>query len=138
MTHPRSLITNLKFTYADQTKKLSGMLQYFEYRDNKDGHIPQIDENGNRVPRWIDHGLGDRYYAIRANCADQSTDDLTRNVGARLMVVGPEVALMHAIPEERRVAVLQELTEATMELWFERMEIPTASYSYVIVRRMTA
>jgi hypothetical protein len=53
MTHPRSMITNLKFTYADQSKKLGGMLRYFTYRDDKDGHthIPQLDEQGKRMPR---------------------------------------------------------------------------------------
>ena len=134
MTHPRSLITNLKFTYADQSKKLGGMLKYFEYRNDKDGHthIPTLDENGKRAPRWVDHGLGNRHYQILANCEELATDNLKRNVGSRLMVVGPEVSLMHAIPEERRIAVLEELTEATMELWFERMDLPTPQYSYVV------
>ena len=133
MTHPRSMITNLKFTYADQSKKLGGMLRYFTYRDDKKGHshIPQIDEQGKRVPRWTDHGLGENHYQILANCGELATDDLKRNVGSRLLVVGPEVGLMHAIPEERRIEVLKELTEATMELWFERMDLPTPPYSYV-------
>jgi hypothetical protein len=133
MTHPRSIITNLKFTYADQRKKLGGMLKYFQYRDDKDGrtHIPQIDEQGKRVPRWVDHGLGDNHRAVLDACGELATDDLKRNVGSRLLVVGPEVGLMHAVPEERRVEVLKELTEATMELWFERMDLPTPSYAFV-------
>ena len=60
-----------------------------------------------------------------------ATDTLKRNVGSRLMVVGPEVGLMHAIPEDRRGAVLGELTEATMEGWFERMDLPTPEFSNV-------
>jgi len=34
MTHPRSIITNLKFIYADQSKKLGGMLKYCQFRND--------------------------------------------------------------------------------------------------------
>ena len=30
------------------------MLICLSYRDNKAGHIPQIDKDRQRVPRWVD------------------------------------------------------------------------------------
>lgn len=44
---------------------------------------------------------------------------------------------MNAIPPSRRVAVLAELTEATIDRWFESMNLPTAEHSYVIHRGMS-
>lgn len=44
---------------------------------------------------------------------------------------------MNTIPESRRVAVLAELTEATIDRWFESMNQPTAEYSYVVHRGTT-
>jgi len=38
---------------------------------------------------------------------------------------------MEAIPEDRRADVLRELTESTVENWFERMNLPTAEYAYI-------
>ena len=133
LTHPRSIVTNLKFTYADESKKLGGLLKYFQYRDDKDGHthIPQHDEQGKRVPRWVDHGLGASHRDILNATEALTGDTLKREVGSRLLVIGPEVGLMHAIPDDRRVEVLKELTEATMELWFDRMDLPTPEYAYV-------
>lgn len=132
-THPRSVVTNLKFTYADQSKKLGGLLRYFQYRDDKDGHthIPQRTPDGRRVPRWVDHGLGASHQDILATTAQLTGNTLKREVGSRLLVIAPEVGLMHAIPPTRRVDVLKEVTEATMELWFERMDLPTPEYAYV-------
>jgi hypothetical protein len=52
-------------------------------------------------------------------------------------VISPELEWMNAIPQSRRVAVLAELTEATVERWFETMNLPTAEHSYVVHRGRT-
>ena len=82
MTHPRSITTNLKFTYADQRRKLGGLLKYFQHRDDKDGrgHIPQIDEAGRRVPRWVDRGLGSSHGRILQQIGELATDTLKHDV----------------------------------------------------------
>jgi hypothetical protein len=132
--HPRSLITNMKFTYADKHRELQGKIKYFAYRNDKTGesHVRQFDDDGRRLPRWTDGGLGSHHWDIFANCQQLATRDLRRDVGARLMVIAPEVHLMAAIPEARRVDVLRELTSDTVEAWFERMDLPTAEHAFVI------
>jgi hypothetical protein len=132
--HRRALITNLKFVYADQKRELRGKLRYFQFRNDKTSasHVRQLDEFGQRVERWVDRGLGDEHHAIVAGCQAQATDNLKRNVSARLLVIAPEVHFMAAIAEDRRLAVLHELTEATVENWFEQMDLPTPDFAYVV------
>lgn len=134
MTHARSVTTNVKFTYKDQKNKLRRLLRYFQYRNDKSSaeHVRQWDDFGQRVERWVDCGLGTDHQEILENVLDCATDNLKRNVGARLLVIGPEVNLMHAIDPDSRVDVLRELTEKTIDHWFERMNVPTAEFSYVV------
>jgi hypothetical protein len=131
--HRRAIVTNTKFVYANQRKKLRGLLRYFQYRNDKEsaGHVRQFDEDGQRIERWTDCGLGNEYREILDNCLTLATDHLQRNVSAQLLVIAPEVHWMEAIPEERRADVLRELTQNTVEGWFERMNLPTPEYAYV-------
>jgi hypothetical protein len=132
--HARSVTTNIKFAYKDHKKKLHRLLRYFQYRNDKSSaeHVRQWDEFGQRVERWHDRGLGTQHHEILENVLDLATDTLKRDVGARLLVIGPEVSLMQAIDPDRRVDVLEELTEKTLDNWFERMDLPTPEYSYVV------
>jgi hypothetical protein len=131
--HRRAIITNTKFVYANQPTKLRGLLRYFQYRNDKTSadHVRQFDEQGQRVERWRDRGLGSDYREILDSCLDLATTHLQRNVSARLLVIAPEVHWMAAIPEDRRLDVLHELTETTIDSWFEQMNLPTAEYAYV-------
>lgn len=132
--HRRAIITNVKFAYANQRKKLRGLLRYVQYRNDKDGaeHVRQFDDHGQRLERWTDRGLGNEYRNILDNVLDLATTTMQRNVGARLLVIAPEVHMMEAIPEEQRADILRELTESTVENWFERMDLPTAEYAFVV------
>jgi len=132
--HRRAIITNTKFVYANQRKKLRGLLRYFQYRNDKDSaeHVQQFDDRGQRVDRWTDRGLGGEYRDILGKSLELATTTMHRNVSARLLVIAPEVHLMEAIPEDRRADVLRELTESTVENWFERMDLPTAEYAFVL------
>lgn len=85
----------------------------------------------------MDKGLGKNYGDIYRNCQLYATTELQRNIAARTLVVSPELDFMNAIPSPRRVAILAELTEATMDRWFEAMNLPTAEHSYVIHRGLT-
>jgi hypothetical protein len=132
--HVRSVTTNIKFAYKDQKKKLHRLLKYFQYRNDKSSaeHVRQWDEFGQRIERWHDCGLGTQHHEILENVLDLATDSLKRDVGARLLVIGPEVSLMQAIDPDKRVNVLRELTEKTLDNWFERMDLPTPEFSYVV------
>lgn len=127
--HPRACIANARFIYASEGAHLRGKLRYFQYRDDRHEHIPQ---RGAR--RWMDRGLGASYGRIQNTCEALATTSLKKNVSARTLVISPEVAFMEALPEDRREPVLAELTDLTLERWFDAMELPTPEYSYVMHR----
>lgn len=128
----RSVISNLKFIYKKEGDHLKGKLKYFQHRDDRDTHIEQRDENGDPIRRWEDRGLGDNYNSIAQNCIELATSGLKNDVGARTLVLSPQVEFMAAIPPEMRMAVMAELTDATVERWFEEMRLPQAEYAFVI------
>lgn len=101
----------------------------FQYRDDRHTHVAQ---RGRR--RWVDRGLGSRYGEIYDRCQSLATTHLNKNVAARTLVISPEILFMQALPAERRVAVLAELTESAVDRWFETLDLPTAEHSYVIHR----
>lgn len=128
----RAMVANQKFIYKKEGDHLSGKLKYFQHRNDRDTHVKQIDEQGNPIRRWIDHGLGSNHRAIAQNCTALATTGLTNDVGARTLVLSPQVEFMQAIPVERRDEIMEELTEATVDRWFEAMNLPTAEYAYVV------
>ncbi|MEO1666695.1 MAG: hypothetical protein AAFU54_18805 [Chloroflexota bacterium] len=128
----RAAISNLKFIYAREGDHLKGKLKYFQHRDDRDTHIKQRDELGEPIRRWEDRGLGDNYNSIAQSCQQMATQGLTNDVGARTLVLSPQVEFMAAIPPDMRPAIMAELTDATVERWFEEMRLPTAEYSYVV------
>ncbi len=128
----RSVISNLKFIYKKEGDHLKGKLKYFQHRDDRDTHIQQRDENGDPVRRWEDRGLGDNYNSIAQSCANLATTGLKNDVGARTLVLSPQVEFMAAISPDRRMAVMSELTDATVERWFEEMRLPQAEYAFVV------
>lgn len=128
----RSVISNLKFIYKKEGDHLKGKLKYFQHRDDRDTHIQQRDENGDPIRRWEDRGLGDNYNSIAQSCSQLATSGLKNDVGARTLVLSPQVEFMAAIPPDMRMAVMAELTDATVERWFEEMRLPQAEYSFVV------
>jgi len=132
--HQRSVIANVKFVYQSKRSELKGKLKYFQYRDGVDEHLEQ-----NGLPeRWMNNGLGQSFGEIYANCQQMATTHLQNNVAARTLVISPQVDMMQAIPEERRMDVLHELTEATVDGWFEEMDKPITEYSHILHRAETA
>lgn len=130
--HERSIIANQKFIYKKEKGHLSGKLKYFQHRNDRDTHIKQRDEHGQPIRRWVDRGLGDTYAAIARTCTYLATTGLSSEVGARTLVLSPQVEFMQALPPDRREAVMAELTEATVDSWFEKMNLPTAEYAFVV------
>lgn len=136
--HRRSVITNARFIYKHDGKQLRGKLRYFQYRDNKQDHLPQVDQYGDPVRRWEDHGLGAYHAEIARSCEALATEDLSQDVSARTLVISPQIDLMQAIPPERQEAIIAELTGAVVEGWFDAMDAPTPDYSFVVHHGETA
>jgi hypothetical protein len=132
--HQRSVITNVKFVYQSRKSELRGKLKYFQYRNGADEHL----EQDGSPERWVNNGLGQSFGEIFTNCQQMATTHLQNNVAARTLVISPQVDMMQAIPEDRRLDVLHELTEATVDGWFEEMDKPTPEHSHILHRAETA
>jgi hypothetical protein len=131
MDRKLSVVANIRYQTAKGkgASKLKGLLRYVQYRPNRDEHIPQRGQ----TERWVDHGLGDNFQTIAANCDATKSD----HVQAFTVVITPNPDLMALVPEDRRVAFVQELTEATIDTFLAERRVEGLEYSYATHRRET-
>lgn len=113
---------------ADDAKRSKGLLRYLTYRDGRYGHIQQ--EAG--MERWVDHGLGSSVKDIAARC-----DALkSQHVLAFTLVFNANPDLMAMVPVAQREAFVKELTETSLEHFFESRGIEGGvEMSYVLHHR---
>ncbi|MEZ4672244.1 MAG: hypothetical protein R3E39_30425 [Anaerolineae bacterium] len=108
---------------------LRSTLKYLQYRDNRNQHIQQGEED----ERWVDHGLGQHYRAIFENC-----DKLqSKHVLAWTWVISPAPDLMALVPEDQRPELVLDLTERIVEEYYTSRGFEVPEYSYVLHDRMT-
>ncbi len=131
MDRKLSVVANVRYQTpkGKGAGKLKGLLRYIQYRDDRDGHIPQHEG----LERWVDHGLGRNFQTIAANCEAFKSE----HVQAFTFVINPNPDLVGFIPDEHRVAFVQELTETTIEQFFEARGLDTPDYAFAIHRRET-
>jgi hypothetical protein len=131
MDRKLSVIANVKYQSpkGKGAAQLKGLLRYIQYRDDRDGHIPQ--RRG--LERWVDYGLGSNFQTIAANCEDFKSE----HVQAFTWVINPNPDLMAFVAEKKREQFIRELTEATLEQFFEARELDVPEYAYAIHRRET-
>jgi hypothetical protein len=110
-------------------RALKGKLKYFQFRDNRDGHIPQ--EQGQE--RWVDRGLGLHYREILKNCDELSTG----RVLAWTWVISPDPALMALVPTEAREQLVMNLTEDIVEAYYLARNVDVPEFCYVLHDRLT-
>lgn len=126
-----ALVCNLmyKLDSFEARGDLIGLLKYVQYRDDRDNHMPQV----NDLERWYDRGLGNNYRSI-ANHAMRLADDKANkdNVLIRMMVVSPHPDLMDALPKHKRNRTIAELTETMIERYFDNAGLPVPEYAFVI------
>jgi hypothetical protein len=138
MSKPKAIIVpDLAFTShegrrggkSNGYKELKGQLKYFQYRDDRDGHIPQ--ETG--LERWVDRGLGQNYREIVNNCNRFSSNRLL----AWTWVVSPAPDLMALVPERERPELVLTLTEEIVEAYYAARHVEMPEYAYVLHDRWT-
>ena len=131
MDRRQSVIANVKYQSAKGkgAGKRKGILRYIQYRNDRDGHIPQ--ERG--LERWIDHGLGGNFQTIASNCEAFKSE----HVQAFTLVINPNPDLVAFIVEDHREDFVRELTENTIENFFAERTIDTPEWSYALHRRET-
>jgi hypothetical protein len=131
MDRKQSVVANVRYQPAAERgmKRLKGLLRYVQYRDDRDGHISQKEG----LKRWTDKGLGHNFQTIAARC-----DELkSAHVQAFTWVINPNPDLMALLPEHQREAFVRELTETTLDTFFEARGLETPEYAYAIHRRIT-
>ena len=108
---------------------LRATLKYLQYRDNRNQHIQQSEDD----ERWVDHGLGQHYRTIFQNC-----DKLqSKHVLAWTWVISPAPDLMALVPEDQRPDLVLDLTERIVEEYYTSRGFEVPEYSYVLHDRLT-
>ncbi len=131
MDRKQSVIANVRYqsSKGNGAGKLKGILRYVQYRDDRDGHIPQ--DRG--LERWSDHGLGDNFQTIAANCEAFKSP----HVQAFTLVINPNPDLVELIPDDQREQFVRDLTENTIEHFFDARGLDTPEWAYALHRRET-
>lgn len=128
MTKP-IIIPNWKYQKPSKGgyKGLKKLLKYVSYRESPD-HRP-VDLND----RWTDCGLGSGWREVY----DRAGKLAGPYVLAHHLVIAPAPDLMELVPEELRQALVREVTERTIESWFEARGLNIPEYSFVTHDRDT-
>lgn len=132
MDRKQMCIANVKYKKptADDSKRTKNLLRYLTYRDGRDDHIKQV----SGMERWVDHGLGCSVAEIAHTCDDFRSD----HVLAFTLVFNPNPSLVAMIPHDEREQFVKELTETTLDDFFEARDIDTGvEFSYVTHHRHT-
>jgi hypothetical protein len=106
------------------------MLIRLSYRDSRDGHIKQASGQ----ERWVDHGLGHTVGEIAEMCDRYQSE----HVLAFTLVLNPNPELLSMVPDKQRGRFVRELTENTLDQFFEARGLETGlEFSYVTHRRLS-
>src|SRR5690606_14905259 len=133
MDRKQMCVSNVRYKKPTQneTKRMKNLLGYLTYRDSRDDYVPQV----SGVERWVDHGMGKSVTQIADSCEGYQSD----HVLLFSLIVNPNPDLIRMVPHEEREAFVKQLTERTVEGFFDARGIDTGvEYSYVTVRRMVA
>lgn len=123
-------VSNLRYKRptADEGKRMKQLLGYLTYRDSRDKGVKLVAGQ----ERWVDHGMGGSVAEIAQRC-----DDLrSQHVLTFSLVVNPNPQLIAMIPHEQRKQFVRELTERTVDGFFEARGLDTGcEFSYVLHHR---
>ena len=132
MDRKQMCIANVKYKKptADDSKRAKNLLRYLTYRDGRDDHVKQV----SGIERWVDRGLGSTVSEITRTCDDFRSD----HVLAFTLVFNPNPSLIAMIPHDDREQFVKELTESTLDDFFEARDVDTGvEFSYVVHHRHT-
>lgn len=113
---------------ADESKRMKQLLGYLTYRDSRDQGVKRVAGQ----ERWVDHGMGGSVGEIARRC-----DDLrSQHVLTFSLVINPNPQLVAMIPHDQREQFVRELTERTIDGFFEARGLDAGcEYSYVCHHR---
>jgi len=123
-------VANLRYKRpsADEAKRMRNLLGYLTYRDSRDRGVKMVAG----IERWTDRGMGGSVGKIARRCDDLRSD----HVLTFSLVVNPNPQLVGMIPPDQRERFVRELTERTVDGFFEVRGLDTGcEYSYVVHHR---
>ncbi len=130
MNRKQMVVANVRYKKPtlEDSKRQKGLLRYLTYRDGRTGHIQQ--RGG--VERWHDLGLGRTLQEVAQRCEAYKSD----HVLAFTLVFNANPELIQMIPVEQREQFVCELTEQSLEQFFEARGIESGvEASYVLHHR---
>lgn len=121
------MIVNIEFFQPgkDEQERLGRRLKYLQYRNDRDGHVPQ--KFG--LERWVDCGLGDSWSAILRKAPQVA--------GTKVMmwslIVSPNPMLLEDIPREQHQRLVHEITVRFLDEFFaERGVAVPPEFAFVV------
>jgi hypothetical protein len=130
MNRRQMVVANVQYRKPtlEGSKQTKGLLRYYTYRDGRTGQV--IQKPG--LERWVDHGLGQTMTDIAASCERLKGE----HVLAFTMVINPNPELVQMMPVASRAQFVRDLTQTTLDSFFEARGIDTGiESSYVLHHR---
>lgn len=130
MDRKQLCVANLRYKRSspDEARRMRNLLGYLTYRDSRDRGVKMSAGK----ERWVDRGMGDSVSTIARRCDDLRSE----HVLTFSLVVNPNPQLLAMIPPEQRERFVRELTERTVDDFFDARGLDTGcEYSYVLHHR---
>jgi len=123
-------VSNVRYKRPNAGNKVNGLLKYLTYRDSRNDYV----RSASGTDRWVDHGLGKSVHEIAQTCDKIHSE----HVLMFTLVINPNPDLMEMVPAPQREQFIRQLTERTVQSFFDARGIDTGvEYSYVVHHRQT-
>jgi len=132
MDRKQMCVSNVKYKKPtqDETKRMKNLLGYLTYRESA---TEKARHAGGRE-RWMDQGMGGSVAEIANRCDAYQSD----HVLLFSLVINPNVDLIRMVPLEKREQFVRQLTERTINGFFDARGIDTGvEWSGVLHHRQT-
>ena len=125
-------VSNVKYKKpsVSESKRMGNLLRYLTYRESR----TETARHAGGHERWMDHGMGQSIADIAKNCEAYQSD----HVLMFSLVINPNVDLIGMIPHDQRELFVRQLTQNTMNSFFDVRGIDTGvEWSAVLHHRQT-
>lgn len=125
-------VSNVKYKKPTQQegKRMKNLLKYLTYRESRDEKA----RHAGGQERWMNRGMGQSATEIAEYCEAYQSE----HVLLFSLVINPNVDLIRMVPSENREQFVKQLTERTMNNFFDTRGIDTGvEWSAVLHHRKT-
>ena len=132
MDRKRMCVSNVKYKKptANENKRMNTLLKYLTYRESR----TEKARHAGGSDRWLDRGMGGSVAEIAERCEAYQSE----HVLMFSLVINPNVDPIRMVPPEQREQFVRQLTERTMNDFFDARGIDTGvEWSAVLHHRQT-